>query len=74
MADIKLEDLCAPNIMGDELFNDSESYMTEINDECQSILGGLPGVPTTPLICGTRHTCKATDIACGRGTAVNDIN
>lgn len=41
MADIKLNNLVPHNILGDDLFNDSESFMTELNDDDECIRGGI---------------------------------
>ena len=70
MADIKLRDLYTHNIMGDDFFNDSESYMTEIDDDCQGILGGQ----RADLVCGTKHTCRDTNIVCHLGTNYNQVD
>jgi hypothetical protein len=42
MADIKIQDLSTHNISGMNLFNDSENFMIELNeeDECEHIIGG----------------------------------
>jgi hypothetical protein len=57
MAEIKLENLHTHSIVGDELFNDSESFMIELNDECTGILGGKE-----PICAGV--TCDITHIHC----------
>ncbi|NEO41873.1 MAG: hypothetical protein F6J90_38350 [Moorea sp. SIOASIH] len=43
MANIKVHELSSLNLSGAELFNDSESFMTELSDESEqmAILGGL---------------------------------
>lgn len=43
MANIKLQELSSLNLSGTELFNDSESLLTELsqeNDEMATIIGG----------------------------------
>ncbi|NEQ63122.1 MAG: hypothetical protein F6K53_39520 [Moorea sp. SIO4A1] len=42
MANIKVHELSSLNLSGAELFNDSESFMTELSDESEqmAILGG----------------------------------
>ena len=44
MANIKIHELSSLNLSGTELFNDSESFMTELsdeNEEMKAILGGV---------------------------------
>jgi hypothetical protein len=41
MADINIKDLLDRKILGNDLFSDSESFMMEINDESECIVGGL---------------------------------
>lgn len=44
MANIKIENIADLNLNGDDLFQDSESFITELNDdnEQNSIIGGCP--------------------------------
>jgi hypothetical protein len=37
MANIKLNDLSTQNISGSDLFEDSESFLTELNDESNQV-------------------------------------
>jgi hypothetical protein len=37
MADIKLNDLSTQNFSGSDLFEDSESFLTELNDESNQV-------------------------------------
>lgn len=41
MADIKVQNLENHNIPGTDLFGDSESFMIELNDDREQILGGV---------------------------------
>ena len=42
MADIKVKDLATHNISGTDLFDDSESFMTELSTQNEvDVLGGL---------------------------------
>lgn len=41
MADIKLNDLSNRSASGSDLFNDSESFLKELSDEGEQIVGGL---------------------------------
>jgi hypothetical protein len=41
MADIKLNDLLTQNNSGSDLFSDSESFLKELSDEGEQIVGGL---------------------------------
>jgi hypothetical protein len=45
MANIKVNDLARLNLSGTELFDDSESFLTELNDENEqmSVVGGIGG-------------------------------
>lgn len=40
MANINIKDLLGHQILGNDLFNDSESFMMEINDESECVIGG----------------------------------
>jgi hypothetical protein len=51
MADIKLNDLSTQDISGSDLFSDSESFLTELNDESNQISGGRLAPP--PPVDGT---------------------
>jgi hypothetical protein len=44
MANIKVNDLLNLNLSGAELFNDSESFLTDLNDENEqmAVVGGSP--------------------------------
>ncbi|MBD2214057.1 hypothetical protein H6G64_18160 [Calothrix sp. FACHB-156] len=63
MANIKVNDLLNLNLTGAELFNDSESFLTELSEESEqiNIHGGLPCIPPTG--------CEATKL-CIRGTGI----
>ncbi|AOY80877.1 hypothetical protein BJP36_14110 [Moorena producens JHB] len=50
MANINIKDISALNLTGTELFNDSESFMTELSDENEQM--GIKG--------GCGHTCGYT--------------
>ncbi|NEO94528.1 MAG: hypothetical protein F6K56_31810 [Moorea sp. SIO3G5] len=56
MANINIKDLSALNLTGAELFNDSESFMTELSDQSEqmAIQGGCG------YTCG--HTCGVTEV------------
>jgi hypothetical protein len=41
MADIKVKDLAVHNISGFDLFKDSESFMIEISDESDQVVGAF---------------------------------
>jgi hypothetical protein len=40
MADININDLLGRKILGNDLFSDSESFMMELSDESECIIGG----------------------------------
>ena len=68
MANIKINELSALNLSGTELFNDAESFMTELNEESEqmeTILGGCFFVSCD------KHTCGGT---CDGGCCVFDSN
>jgi hypothetical protein len=62
MADIHVQDLEIHNLSGSELFYDSESFMKEISDETEKIVGGK-GYCIPP-------TCQETHHHCTRGSGV----
>jgi hypothetical protein len=41
MADINIKDLLDRKILGNDLFSDSESFMIELDDEVEHIIGSL---------------------------------
>ncbi|NEO50795.1 MAG: hypothetical protein F6K55_44630 [Moorea sp. SIO4A3] len=63
MANINVNDISALHLSGTELFNDSESFMTELSDESEqmAILGGCLFVTFTA--CGL----------CTQGDTINDV-
>jgi hypothetical protein len=56
MADIKIS-----NLSGFDLFNDAESFMSEVNNNSVDVIGGLPITQTCPtrsnVICGWATNC-----------------
>jgi hypothetical protein len=57
------------NLSGFDLFNDSESFLTEISDESSEITGGIlisigPILTLSPYVCSGR-TCSASEISVG---------
>jgi hypothetical protein len=57
------------NLSGSDLFNDSESFLTEISDESSEIMGGIlisigPILTLSPYVCSGR-TCSASEISVG---------
>ena len=59
MANINIKDLSDLNLTGAELFNDSESFMTELNEEGEE-MGAIHG---GDLWCAL-PTCLDTGLAC----------
>jgi hypothetical protein len=41
MADINIKDLSDLNIIGSDLFDDSEDFTIELSDEIEQIMGGI---------------------------------
>ncbi|MDZ8056494.1 MAG: hypothetical protein RMX68_007240 [Aulosira sp. ZfuVER01] len=57
MANINIKDLLNLNLTGAELFNDSESFLNELSDESEQVIGGhktvycqLPSCKETKVI------------------------
>lgn len=44
MAEINAKDLLTYSISGDNLFNDLESFMTELSDESKNVVGGFKSI------------------------------
>ncbi len=62
MADIKIS-----NLSGNDLFSDSESFMMELSDESEQVMGGAKN---SDIIVGClRPTCYNTG-AVGSGTVI----
>jgi hypothetical protein len=57
MANIKINDLLNLNLTGSELFNDSESFLTELSDESEQmgVIGGACRIFS--LVCCTPTEC-----------------
>ena len=67
MANIKLNELSSLNLSGAELFNDSESFMTELNEDneqMKQILGGDCGIVSN-LNIDCKVTCLQNTILIG---------
>jgi hypothetical protein len=59
MANIKLDNLSKLNLSGADLFDDSESFLTELNDENEQ-MGVVGGSCWFASIIGTRPKCCNT--------------
>ncbi|AOX00292.1 hypothetical protein BJP34_13245 [Moorena producens PAL-8-15-08-1] len=59
MANINVNDLSALNMTGAELFKDSESFMTELSDESEQVIGGARSCGLSKIYC-LRPTCVNT--------------
>ncbi|AOX00290.1 hypothetical protein BJP34_13225 [Moorena producens PAL-8-15-08-1] len=71
MANININDLSALNLTGAELFDDSESFMTELSDESEQmeeIYGGASWWPW-PICIPT--SCR--EVSCLRKTFINAV-
>jgi hypothetical protein len=69
MADIMINDLLSSSATGNDLFLDAESFMMELNDDDQAVVGGVgetPVIHTTPLLttihCTRNHSCDYSDM------------
>jgi hypothetical protein len=65
MADIKVQDILINNIPGIDLFNDSENFMVELNDESEQVLGGCR---SDTFYCSARMTCNDSGDICRKDT------
>ncbi len=76
MANIKVHELSSLNLSGAELFNDSESFMTELSDESEqmAILGGCWRFTFQPCGCtlgNTINICQQGTVnICNQGTLI----
>ncbi len=57
MANINIANISDLNLNGNDLFEDSESFMKEVNDESEQVIGGKPVYCLLP-------TCQATEGEC----------
>jgi hypothetical protein len=69
MADITIENLLNSGTTGNDLFDDAESFMMELSDDNQDVMGGVgetPVIHTTPLLttihCTRNRSCDYSDM------------
>jgi hypothetical protein len=69
MADITINDLLSNGAAGNDLFSDTESFMMELSDDDQDVVGGVgetPMIHTTPLLttihCTRNRSCDYSDM------------
>jgi hypothetical protein len=64
------------NLSGSDLFNDSESFLTEINDEINEIVGGLSHVTDLGSAAARLRTwlCSASDIWVGPPVVIKNMS
>ncbi len=67
MANINVNDLIDLNLAGADLFNDPESFMKDLNEESEQVIGGA-------VVYCLRPTCVETQAHCFRGTRVGVIH
>ncbi|NEO66569.1 MAG: hypothetical protein F6J98_41840 [Moorea sp. SIO4G2] len=66
MANININDISALNLTGAELFNDSESFMTELSDDSEQVIGGA-----LPAFCKVKNaTCQKSKGACAESQSI----
>jgi hypothetical protein len=63
MADIKVKNLATQNISGNNLFDDSESFMMEISDEIEQVTGGRTAACLQPT-CADTECIRHSNIVC----------
>jgi hypothetical protein len=61
MADINVNDLVIHNTSGTNLFDDSESFMKELTDDSEQVIGGIHMCWAKTGLCGGFQ-----DATCGR--------
>lgn len=58
MANINVNDLIDLNLAGADLFNDPESFMKDLNEESEQVIGGDSPVACAPPTCvQSRRSC-----------------
>jgi hypothetical protein len=65
MANINVNDLIDLNLAGADLFNDPESFMKDLNEEIEQVIGGLD---TTVKVECRPTTCLHTHGHCNNNT------
>jgi hypothetical protein len=62
MADIQLKDLFDRNFSGSDLFEDKETFMLELSDDNEQIVGGMPPIccPVSARTCTITTNCGET--------------
>lgn len=68
MANINVNDLIGLNLAGADLFNDPESFMKDLNEESEQVIGGR-----TPVQC-FRPSCVETHRHCLHGTRMGLVH
>ncbi len=59
MANINVNDLIDLNLAGADLFNDPESFMKDLNEESEQVIGGDSPVACAPPTCvQTQRNCN----------------
>ena len=55
MANIDIKNISELNLSGNDLFEDSESFITELNDNSEQdlIIGGCPNPPLGEICCAS---------------------
>ena len=66
MANINVNDLIDLNLAGADLFNDPESFMKDLNEESEQVIGGI-------VYC-LRPTCVQTHVHCYNGSRISIIH
>ncbi len=66
MANINVNDLIDLNLAGADLFNDPESFMKDLNEESEQVIGGA-----SPLELCLLPSCLNTQNHCLRGTMID---
>ncbi len=67
MANINVNDLIDLNLTGADLFNDPESFMKDLNEESEQVMGG-----GAPVYC-IGDSCVKTQGSCLDGTGIGVV-
>jgi hypothetical protein len=70
MANINVNDLINLNLAGADLFNDPESFMKDLNEESEQVIGGMDKIPVYCL----QPTCVQTHRHCLDRTGIGVVH
>lgn len=72
MANINVNDLIDLNLAGGDLFNDPESFMKDLNEESEQVIGGATTIfGRSPIQACLEPSCLFSRHHCLRGTWID---